>query len=46
MHAHQHLALACDRLVDLPESQNLDGAVDVPYNRLHRLLLHLRPPSG
>jgi hypothetical protein len=24
VHAHQHLTLARDRLVDLPESQNVD----------------------
>jgi hypothetical protein len=35
LHAHQHLTLACDRLVDLRESQNLDGAVGVPHHRLH-----------
>jgi hypothetical protein len=35
VHAHQHLTGARDRLVDLPESQNVDGAVGVPYNRPH-----------
>src|ERR671937_754626 len=35
MHAHQHLTLAGDRLVDLRESQNVDGAVGVPNDRLH-----------
>jgi hypothetical protein len=50
MHAHQHLALARDRHVDLPESQNIDGAVSIPYNRPHgcSILAHLgfkRPPT-
>ena len=43
VHAHQHLTVARDRLVDLRESQNVDGAVSVPYNRSHgcSILAHL-----
>ena len=36
MHAHQHLTLTGDGLGDLPEPQNVDRAVGVPDDCLHR----------
>src|SRR5919197_883636 len=42
-HAHQHLVLSCNRLRDFAESQNVDRAVGVLDDRLHRVP-HPRPP--
>ena len=46
MHAHQHVRVARDRLVNVRESQNVDRAVRVPNDRLHRVPRASLPSAG